>query len=148
MAQPLAMVPRELPRNITGRPRAAAHQRSCVVALRELTSSREGAHALTGAQGRNNTQQVATLLQCVGVAVPAGNANTAPDEAQDVEAGGMQAGPQLKPNPFLFHAGGCVGRIVVGDSLPGLGIDSIGDGNRISYCGTAVASAAGRDNHG
>src|SRR3546814_12428543 len=74
----------------------------------------------------DDIEQIAPLLQRVGVAEAAGHADTPAVDRQHVESGGMKIGPDLPPAALALDPGRGVRPVVVGNGDAACGVDHIG----------------------
>src|SRR3546814_12524413 len=87
---------------------------------REHARWRKRPHPLAGPQAGDDIEQIAPLLQRVGVAEDAGHADTPAVDSQPVESGGITLGPDLRTaGPALDLVRG-VQPAVVGDGGAGV----------------------------
>src|SRR3546814_12426742 len=72
---------------------------------REHARWRKRPHPLAGPQAGDDIEQIAPLLQRVGVAEAAGHADTPAVDRQHVDSGGMKIGPDLPPAALALDPG-------------------------------------------
>src|SRR5882672_8309889 len=114
------------------------------MAFRYVTIRRTQAEAGAGAQARNDLQQVAALLQRVGITEATGHTNATAIEHQHIEASFMQHEGQLPPVPLSGSAAGCVWECVEA-TLTRLWIDDIRGVGRVIDRSDPVATSATHD---